>query len=165
MSREFSPKADNYETSTEIARRSGYSRDYISKLARAGKVRATKVGRTWLVDSVSFQSFVMSARTQRQAGLAPTLVQATPSSLPARPIAAKHAWLQTTAVVLCGCVLGMIGWFGYRSALGIDDLQQGAVAVVMDWKTQLMPPDLHTSVAATRSLPALLVGAVSQATK
>lgn len=43
------------------ASRVGYSRDYVSRLAREGKIVASQVGRQWFVDPVSLQNFAAEA--------------------------------------------------------------------------------------------------------
>lgn len=44
-----------------------YSKDYISRLAREGKVVASQVGRQWFVDAVSLKNFAESASLEEEA--------------------------------------------------------------------------------------------------
>ncbi|MEZ4195126.1 MAG: helix-turn-helix domain-containing protein [Candidatus Paceibacterota bacterium] len=44
-----------------------YSKDYISRLAREGKIVASQVGRQWFVDAVSLKNFADSASLQEEA--------------------------------------------------------------------------------------------------
>jgi hypothetical protein len=58
-----------YISATDAASSSGFTRDYVGKLCRIGKVRAKRVGKNWYVDQASLQSFLISqkyARSQRQ---------------------------------------------------------------------------------------------------
>lgn len=41
-----------------------YSRDYVSRLAREGKIVASQIGRQWYVDLVSLQNFSLAAHVQ-----------------------------------------------------------------------------------------------------
>lgn len=54
-----------YEPSTAIAGAFGYTADYVSKLAREGKVLAEQVGRTWYVDRNSLTDFSHQASKQK----------------------------------------------------------------------------------------------------
>lgn len=53
---------------------SGYSHDYLSRLARTGKVKAEQVGRTWVVDHSSLISF-MEGQGQRKEELSRALAR------------------------------------------------------------------------------------------
>jgi len=55
-----------YATSAELATRFSYSKDYISRLAREGKVNARQVGRQWLIEENSLQSFVASVEMEKK---------------------------------------------------------------------------------------------------
>ena len=50
----------------EAAGRVSYSRDYLSKLARDGKVVATQVGRQWFVDFSSLENYLADLRLEKE---------------------------------------------------------------------------------------------------
>lgn len=58
MNRKITINEKELKPSATLAREFGYSIDYISKLAREGKVEATKVGRQWFVEMTSLKNFV-----------------------------------------------------------------------------------------------------------
>lgn len=51
----------------EAADRVSYSRDYLSKLARDGKVVATQVGRQWFVDFSSLENYLADLHLEKEA--------------------------------------------------------------------------------------------------
>jgi excisionase family DNA binding protein len=52
-------------TSTEAAREAGLSRDYLSKLAKAGKIPGHRLGNIWLLDCEAVQSFTDAMKLSR----------------------------------------------------------------------------------------------------
>jgi excisionase family DNA binding protein len=62
----------SHVTSADAARDVGLSRDYLSKLAKAGKIPSHRLGSIWLLDCQAVQSFIdekKRLRTQRRAEL------------------------------------------------------------------------------------------------
>lgn len=55
-----------YYASSELARRFSYTNDYISRLARQGKVQATRVGRQWFVEPASLEQFTNDMQERKQ---------------------------------------------------------------------------------------------------
>ena len=53
-------------SSKELARRVGYTNDYISRLCRYGKVEGEKIGNTWYVDELSLNKFISSQESQNK---------------------------------------------------------------------------------------------------
>ncbi|MFA5998243.1 MAG: tail fiber domain-containing protein [Candidatus Paceibacterota bacterium] len=51
----------------EASKKYGYSADYLARLARSGEVRGSQVGRTWLVDQSSLDSFLKLQEERREA--------------------------------------------------------------------------------------------------
>ncbi len=58
MSKQITVNGRIFEPSATLAKRFGYSLDYVSRLAREEKVKATRVGRQWFVDAISLKNFV-----------------------------------------------------------------------------------------------------------
>ena len=51
-----------YLSASEAAKRFGYTSDYVSKLAREGKVNAQKIDRAWFVDGESLLAFIAEGK-------------------------------------------------------------------------------------------------------
>lgn len=49
----------------DAAKEFSYSRDYVARLAREGKIVATQVNRQWLIDAVSLQNFVEASELEQ----------------------------------------------------------------------------------------------------
>lgn len=65
MAQELKIDGQIYEASTAIAGAFGYTADYVSKLAREGKVLAQQVGRQWYVERSSLTNFSNQASKQK----------------------------------------------------------------------------------------------------
>ncbi len=50
----------------EASARSGYHTDYLARLAKSGKVVATRVGRSWLIDEESLSKFIESQQERKK---------------------------------------------------------------------------------------------------
>ncbi|HIP97078.1 MAG TPA: DNA-binding protein [Anaerolineae bacterium] len=46
----------------EAARRYGFSQDYLSKLARKGRLKAQKIGRNWVTTPADVEQYIRSRR-------------------------------------------------------------------------------------------------------
>uniref|UniRef100_A0A6M3LSQ3 Putative DNA binding, helix-turn-helix domain containing protein n=1 Tax=viral metagenome TaxID=1070528 RepID=A0A6M3LSQ3_9ZZZZ len=46
----------------------GYSREYLRRLIRQGKIKADKVGSVWLVDAMSFSAYYVQVLEKPQGG-------------------------------------------------------------------------------------------------
>ena len=58
---------NDYLSSKEAGRISGYTNDYISRLAREEKIEATRVGTQWFVEPKSLDAFLQFAEKAREA--------------------------------------------------------------------------------------------------
>ena len=67
MSQQVTINGKKFEPSAALARQFGYSMDYVSRLAREGKVEATRVGRQWFVEALSLKNFVEEISKQKEA--------------------------------------------------------------------------------------------------
>ena len=54
-----------YLSSTHAGKISGYTNDYVARLARQKKVAGKKVGRTWYVEESSLKSFIQNNKIQK----------------------------------------------------------------------------------------------------
>jgi hypothetical protein len=62
-----------YISATSAATSSGFTRDYIGRLCRLGKINGKRIGKNWFIDNSSLQSFAVSQeslRVQRRESLA-----------------------------------------------------------------------------------------------
>ena len=59
-------KLENFIPAKVAADRVGYSSDYVSRLAREGKVTAKKIGRGWLVDIDSVKLFTLEVEAEKR---------------------------------------------------------------------------------------------------
>lgn len=66
MSQHVTINGKKFEPSASLAREFGYSMDYVSRLAREGKIEATRVGRQWFVEALSLKQFVNEISKQKQ---------------------------------------------------------------------------------------------------
>ena len=60
MSDEIFFEGKRYISAYEAASLAGFTRDYVARLCREGKIRGRRVGRNWYVESNELQSFVLS---------------------------------------------------------------------------------------------------------
>jgi excisionase family DNA binding protein len=72
MSGQLFINGQRHVTAAEAARESGLTRDYLSKLAKAGKIPGCRLGNIWLLDCQAVRSFMNEnkrSRAQRRAKL------------------------------------------------------------------------------------------------
>ena len=67
MSSSIQFQGKQYLSSKEAGSISGYTNDYISRLAREGKIDATRVGTQWFVEPKSLDAFLQNALKVREA--------------------------------------------------------------------------------------------------
>ena len=56
----------NFISTREAAKLSGYNSDYLGRLCREGKIEATRIGRAWIVNKNSLLSFVADQEEQKK---------------------------------------------------------------------------------------------------
>jgi hypothetical protein len=109
-----------YLPSAEIAKNFGYTPDYVSRLARESKVVATCVNRKWFICEDSFNDFVRSLdlmketrsdelKKQRKVDRL-VHAQEIKKSTTTRRAQSNIALAQTCAIMLCGALVGLLGW-------------------------------------------------------
>lgn len=64
-------KSERWVSLNEAAQGTSFSQEYLSLLARTGKLRAQKRGRNWLTTRAAVREYQMSVRPQKQAGATP----------------------------------------------------------------------------------------------
>jgi excisionase family DNA binding protein len=65
--KEERPVVEGWITTAEAGELTGYSIEYLRRLARKGKVKAHKVGRSWLFDKEDLEEHQQTARRGRPA--------------------------------------------------------------------------------------------------
>ena len=132
-----------FESSASLAARFGYSVDYVSRLAREGKVEASRMGRLWFIDTASFTRFVASAeedkkkrseeirimrQTERESYQAKTRSHAS-GKLNLPPQEELVSLAQTVAVVMCGLFVGVLGWQAHQEKVSVLDAATGLESI------------------------------------
>lgn len=151
MSKEIEIDGVRFESSASIAQRFNYTQDYVGKLARDGKVSASKVGRFWFVDVSSFEKFIEDSekekslrsealREERRLERMPAVQEAdavvasfSPRRVTAQALTDHYVALtQAVAVVFCGVLVGVLGWTA--QGMEVAQLQQGASTISGQFK-------------------------------
>lgn len=146
----------------EVAGLVGYTSDYVTRLAREGKIDAVNEGRQWLVDPDSVKLFSLQAaaeKRERALQLREKRIQERALTVRATEAAkideevvtsAQGAVLQTVVLTTCLFLVVHVFWFAAESRLNLDALV-GGVSVVAERISQsvIEPiPDLFSQVAA-----------------
>lgn len=66
MAQQLIVNNQRYQPSAQLAQEFGYSLNYVSRLAREGKIDATQVGRQWFVNPESLQLFFSEAEKKKE---------------------------------------------------------------------------------------------------
>jgi len=66
MSQQVTINGKKFEPSAVLARQFGYSMDYVSRLAREGKIEATRIGHQWFVEATSLNNFLEKISKQKE---------------------------------------------------------------------------------------------------
>lgn len=144
-----------FETSTAIAGAFGYTADYVSKLAREGKVLARQVGRTWYVERASLTEFARQTTKQKVARKEQLRVErkleravrvTEPHAQP--PLPTPHlAFAQAVAVFTILAVGSTTLFVAVDEGVGVTDMGQGAAMVASDVAslTEGISPDSQTA--------------------
>jgi len=124
-----------YVPSAEIAAQFGYTSDYVSRLAREGKIVAANINRKWFIQEQSLKDFSALAESEKEERSIHLKQQRKIERLMHVQEIQKHkkkekmhihiALTQSLAVVLCGFFAGLLGWVASGSNLGVQDLAYG----------------------------------------
>ncbi len=66
MNDKINSDEDSYVSANEAASSSGFTRDYITRLSRQGKINAKRIEKSWYVDKRSLQEFVENQEAQKE---------------------------------------------------------------------------------------------------
>lgn len=159
MSKTLTIEGKNYVPSAVLAGRFSYTSDYLSKLAREGKISGTRVGRSWYIDEQSLQQFVSGMHEQksvRRASLRAERVEerrsaetsrgevvASVRKLPVELVSLPSATIalaQAVAVVMCGSLVGLLGFVAVRGDVAPEIIAAASQAVAVDVVTVVAAP-------------------------
>lgn len=153
MAQTFSVNGKEYLPSNLLAGDFGYSTDYIARLAREEKILGTQVGRQWFVERESLKTFLHKVNIQKeirkeelrlerkaeQVTTAKLIQNSSESKLPDSRIALA----QSFAVVLCGVLVGSLGWTMVVSELSLGELTEGSKESLALIGNALLPVTLN----------------------
>ncbi len=141
MAKQLEINGKMYEPSSAVAGNFGYTSDYVSKLAREGKVLGTLVGRQWYVDRNSLSEFLEQVakqksvrqevlRTERkiERAVMSTHVGLTAPTIP-KP---THALAQSVAIFAVLFFMGTFSFVAIEERLSFADIEQGVEVVGVD---------------------------------
>lgn len=152
--------SQKYQSARDAAARVGYTGDYVTRLAREGKIDARKEGRAWVVDIDSLKLFTLQAeaekrargeelreerlneryRVLRQAQDDVMLSQIDTGNVP--------AFVETVAIALCLFLGVNLIWFSVESDLNTAALVEGVATVSHQMTAAVIDPipDMYTRV-------------------
>lgn len=170
MSKELIVDGKKYLPSTTLAGRFSYTSDYLAKLAREEKIDATRVGRQWFICEESLQGFVAETneskakrnQTLREERIkerksnesevkvskdslvfAPSSVAALEEKSSVVLPSQLETLLQTMAVSLCACIVGVLGYVMFDHGIGAQNLTSATGDVFSDVSSVVdLTPDL-----------------------
>lgn len=163
MTNELLIEEKKYLPSTALAARFSYTSDYLAKLAREGKVDSTRVGRQWFINEESLQKFVaerheqksvrreelrqerMSERQQHQETTALAVKSLTPKVFSIEIPTALHSLAQAVAVVMCGVLVGSLGFLFSQQDSEMASVRDSARSVAIEMTGALVPDELVLS--------------------
>lgn len=139
MSKSLVVCGKKYYSSVTIAQTFNYTPDYVSKIAREGKVEATRVGRQWFIDEDSVHDFVRLKNVnklerkvllQKERQAERLIHQLKQNEQPKNNDAPYLiALTQSLAVIACGFIVGALGWTVVDNETGITEIVSGATSV------------------------------------
>lgn len=138
-----------YLPSNVLASRFGYTTDYIGKLAREEKILGTLIGRSWFVEPESLRIFSTQAEIAKKIRQDELRVkrkierQAHEDQLKqsAQQLIHKEftALASSAVVVLCGVLLGTLGWIAMEEDLGLAQLKRGTTESIAFISRSIVP--------------------------
>lgn len=160
MSQSFQVNGKKYLPSNELAVAFGYTPDYIGKLAREEKIIGTQVGRQWFIEPESLNTFLLKTNIEKEIRKSElsakrkiehalhkssetTEVLFVPSSVP--------ALMQTVSVLVCGLLVGGLGWLVSFEQISSPELTSGVVAIKNSLFEQVVPHEFDLAVVTELS--------------
>lgn len=131
MAKQLIIGSKTYHPTTFLSGRFSYTSDYLSKLAREGKVEASRVGRQWFIEESSLESFLQKVATEKKEradalrkerqqerkefeDVSEVTVRAKTAIVKQNFVGPTVALAQAFAIVMCGYMFGALGFFAYE---------------------------------------------------
>jgi excisionase family DNA binding protein len=136
----------NFISAAEAGKLVGYTGDYISKLAREGKIDATRVGRQWMVSPKSVKDYVVKTEVEKkERSIAIRQERKEEQQMfadgdePRNILSNKHvAILHTAVILILGLSVGASGYFVSTTAIKQQaSLQSGGMNVIEEFARTL----------------------------
>lgn len=164
-----------YVPSTELSVEFDYTHDYLSKLAREEKVLATQIKRKWYIEPGSLRVFLMKTeaakkyhneRIRAERRLEQLIIT---TKTPDNPSVPQFA-LQAISVILCGILVGFLGFYSAEEGVTADDFIQGGTSVAstllgfstIDGAAVAAAPGAVFAIAEQLVIRASVLGAVEE---
>lgn len=153
MAESLTINGKEYIPSTVLAVRFNYTPDYIAKLARDEKILATQVGRLWFIEPSSLETFLKQVEIQkniRKEELRRERQVEHLSHQSHKEVAIKaasfspEAFAQAVVIVLCGTLVGGLGWVAASEGVGVSSLASGARANAVAIAQQVFRAEVET---------------------
>ena len=173
MSSTLSVNHEEYQTSAEIARRFGYTKDYVTKLAREEKIEARQVGRQWFIDPDAFAEFFIAKEVEKhqrseqlrkerkleRALIGTTTTDTTTGTSMETKRPRRYFAVEACLVMMCGLLVGQIGWIAQSAHLNVTDAVVATRTVTNQLRSNMLPAAVDT--AAPHHVLARLVGSLT----
>lgn len=153
MARELTINGKKYLPSSVLSERFSYTPDYLTKLARDGKVEATRIGRQWFLNEMSLEQFSHLTdleknkrsevlRTQRK--IEREIHNKKRSDIRRlnttfKKVSHASAMMQAAVVVASGLFLGSLGFLAYEQNLNSSAVLSAADDIVVTLGEHMVP--------------------------
>ncbi|MFT7507682.1 MAG: virulence-associated protein VagC [Acidimicrobiales bacterium] len=164
MTKSLEVNRKEYLPSAVLSKRFGYSPDYISRLAREGKVIATRVGRQWLINEVSLQHFIEDLNTEKtnrsQALRMQRRTELTAHTQQKKTQKKKEnhtshlALAQASIVMGLGLITGLLGWTMVSNDINFSEITSGAGKMYAQIIQSIIPNPMNVTNTAGTSASA-----------
>lgn len=166
MSQSFSVNGKEYLQSNALAVSLGYTPDYIGKLAREEKILGTLIGRQWFIEPESLKTYLQKASVEKEIlnedlSAKRKIERKVQEHKKARVESLHHADFialsQSLAILICGLLLGGLGFVISFENIGVSEITEGArenVSYIAEsfsplWITNSLQDNRELSVAAS----------------
>ena len=124
-----------YVPSNVLASQCGYSHDYIGKLAREEKILGTQVGRQWFIEPGSLNTYLAQVEIEKKIRkeelrrVRKIEHESHQRKTDVGGTSKDHEFLalaQTAVLLICGGIVGMLGWAVSQEQVGLAELSSAA---------------------------------------
>jgi hypothetical protein len=137
MSSRFFINKKEYIPSNILCASFGYSKDYVAKLARDEKILGTQIGRQWFIEPESLRTYLLKIVVQkniqkeelslvRKRERTDAISQSDVVDFSHKAYSGNVAFAQSVAIMLCGLLLGSLGWILVDEGISVTEISEGA---------------------------------------